>query len=174
MSEQQREQAEAARQAAEVERERREDLRRIGEGGPEQHVPGNVQTGRVEAEAQRVMAEQERVGMSALFIRLTGIFALPIAFIALIPSLVGIWLLDNETDERITENRVLAAQGVEAKRALCVFRADLERRANDTAEYLAELRSGKREPIPGLTNADFARSLAAQRSTLKALADLEC
>lgn len=174
MSERERQIAEEARQAAEVERERREELRRIGEGGPEQHVPGNVQTGRVEAEAQRVVAEQDRVGMRAFYLRVTGLLALPVAFIALIPALVGVWLLDRETDARISENRALAGEGVRAHDALCILRDDLRRRADDTEKFIDEIDRGVRPAISGISRADLLRSLEARRSTLKALAHLKC
>lgn len=77
-------QAEEARVAAELEREERENRRRIAEGGPDQHVEGNEMLfGRVEAEEKREANLRKWLGRYATLI------ALAVAFIALIPSLVG-------------------------------------------------------------------------------------
>lgn len=56
--------------------------------------------------------------------------------------------------------------------ALCTFVSDLERRANDTREYLRKHEG--REPIPGITRADLRRSLQAQLSTLESFEELRC
>jgi hypothetical protein len=98
MGERGREDAERGRVSAETERERREALRRIGEGGPEQHVPGHAfsEEGRVEAEAGRVAAEERRSDLRHFYARIAASIALPLAFIALLPALVGIWMVDNE------------------------------------------------------------------------------
>ena len=176
-----REEAEQLRAEAEGERQRREELRRIGEGGPEQHIPGNILPGRVEAEEQRVAAEQHRSDLRYFYSKLAASIALPLAFIALIPALIGIWMLDNETDARINANRehleeidMLAADGVEAKRALCVFRDDLARRTSAAEEFITLIIRGERPPIGGISTADLQRSLKGQQATLAALSDLKC
>jgi hypothetical protein len=106
---------ELARKAAEREREAHEISRRIAEGGPDQHVPGNVEEGRVEAEAGRVKAEEARVVAATaaavavrrdrgVFLKRWGILvALAIAFVSLIPSLVGLFLIDREIQHRCSE-----------------------------------------------------------------------
>ena len=68
--------------------------------------------------------------------------------------------------------RKLEAVTTETHTALCTFKLDLERRFEDTKDYL-EKHLGK-EPIPGITRADLRRSLDAQRSTLDALGVLDC
>lgn len=103
MNEQERQDAERLRQEHEAERERRELLRRIGEGGPEQHVPGNVLPGRVEAEEERVAAEEQRKSWRKFYVRLASMVALPIAFIALIPSAISFYLVE----QKIVDNRAL-------------------------------------------------------------------
>lgn len=100
MSEQERQKSERIREEHEAERMRREDLRRIGEGGPEQHVLGNIKPGRVEAEIGRQKAETTRS-------RNRGI---TLAFIMLLPALVGLYLVDRESEIRATENRELIIQ----------------------------------------------------------------
>ncbi len=122
MSERERQDAEGLRVVAEIERERREELRRISEGGPEQHVPGNVQTGRVEAEAQRVVSEQGRIGVRGFYLRLAGLVALPLAFVALLPAIVGLILLNNQAEQTRTiarENRRTIEQQERALAYLC-------------------------------------------------------
>lgn len=54
--------------------------------------------------------------------------------------------------------------------ALCTLRSDLQRRYDAGTEFLENNPSG----IPGLSAQEIARSLANQRSTLDALATLEC
>lgn len=54
--------------------------------------------------------------------------------------------------------------------ALCTFRLDLERRYDIGREFLRNNPQG----IPGLAGAELERSLANQRSTLDALANLRC
>jgi hypothetical protein len=176
VSEREREEAELGRASAETERERREDLRRIGEGGPEQHVVGHVtnEQGRVEAEEGRVLAEEKRADLRHFYTKLTASIALPLAFIALIPALVGIWMLDNETDTRISQNSMLVKDGVEAKKALCVFRDDLSRRVAASEEFITSIIRGERPPIGGISTAELQRALKGQQATLAALSDLRC
>jgi hypothetical protein len=176
VSERKREEAELGRASAETERERREDLRRIGEGGREQHVPGHTtnEQSRVEAEEGRVLAEEKRADLRHFSLRIAAAIALPLAFIALIPALVGIWMLDNETDTRISQNSMLVKDGVEAKKALCVFRDDLERRAVASEEFITSIISGERPPIGGISTAELQRALKGQQATLAALSDLRC
>lgn len=93
-------QAEEARVEAEVEREQHEVRRRIAEGGPDQHVPGNVETGRVEAEEKRQQNARKLYG------RVAALIALPLAFVSLIPSVVGLVLLKREVDNRCRDSAV--------------------------------------------------------------------
>jgi len=87
--------AERAREEAEAAREAREDRRRIAEGGPDQHVPGNVALyGRVEAEADRQRSAR------VMYQRVAVLIALPLALVALIPSVVGLVLLGREIEHR--------------------------------------------------------------------------
>lgn len=77
--------------------------------------------------------------------------------------------------QRLAEqNRIIVLQGKQAHDALCVFRADLDRRAVDGENFIADLVAGRRDPIPGITIADLQRSVAGQRSTLEALSNLDC
>jgi len=97
--------AEQKRQDAELLREEHEVRRRIGEGGPDQHVEGNLAQGRVEAEAARVVAEEHRRDLRKFYLKMATAIALPLAFIALIPAMVGLYLVQKEADQRVTENR---------------------------------------------------------------------
>lgn len=58
--------------------------------------------------------------------------------------------------------------------ALCSFKHDVEARAENTQVFIDDIRTGRREPLPGISLADLERSHAIQRSTLKSLVDLEC
>lgn len=71
-----------------------------------------------------------------------------------------------EQDERL---RVVA---VTTNSALCSFRADLQRRLDDTVRYMRQ--HPGREPIPGITRATLRRSVEGQRATLDALSILAC
>lgn len=53
---------------------------------------------------------------------------------------------------------------------LCAFKGDLQRRYEGGRDFLAENPNG----IPGISRASIERSLMAQRSTLDALANLDC
>lgn len=68
----------------------------------------------------------------------------------------------------------LAYFSIQTHDALCTFRDDLERRANETAFYISQIELGIRPGIPGITTADLRRSLAAQKATLKSLDGLNC
>lgn len=93
---------EAERQEAETEREQHELRRRIAEGGPDNHVPGQSSdvSGRQEAELVR----EER--LRKIYPRIAVLVALPIALISLIPSMVGIYLVDRETDARCIDSQI--------------------------------------------------------------------
>lgn len=93
-------QAEEARVVAEDEREEHEVRRRIAEGGPDQHVPGNTETGRVEAEQKREESLLKWLRRWAVLIALT------VAFVSLIPSAVGLVLLKREIDHRCDDSSV--------------------------------------------------------------------
>lgn len=54
--------------------------------------------------------------------------------------------------------------------ALCVLRADLERRVRMSREFLAENPQG----IPGIPSAVLRKSIADQQRTVDALAPLDC
>jgi hypothetical protein len=75
-----------------------------------------------------------------------------------------------------------------AERALCQLRANIANDAEDTnrslqrsEDFLGDLDSGKRKPIPGITRADIVRNIEQQQATLErqrnnvaALSDLNC
>lgn len=54
--------------------------------------------------------------------------------------------------------------------SLCSFKADLERRVEATREFLLRNPEG----IPGISRAEFERSLASQESTIASLGSLHC
>lgn len=107
--EQGRVQAERDRVQAEEERQATELRRRIAEGGPDNNVPGEPPgtIGRVEAEEHRVAAARK------IYVRVAALIALPLAVIALVPSLVGMAWLHREIDRRCedaAENRASIRQ----------------------------------------------------------------
>lgn len=99
--------AERGRVEAEDEREAHEVRRRISEGGADQHVPGNEETGRVEAEEARGKAEHRRAVLARTsYLRIATLVALPVALIALIPSVGGVVWLKRDVDRRCVDSAV--------------------------------------------------------------------
>lgn len=121
MSEREREAAEQGRQEAEADRQEHEHLRRTAEGGPAD--PDELELGRVEAEERResaemvrieaeqvrVIAETRRGSLQKTYLKVAGIVAFPLAFIALIPSTVGFVLVDRAREENCREIEALKA-----------------------------------------------------------------
>lgn len=62
----------------------------------------------------------------------------------------------------------------ETHSALCALKADVRRRWIAGERYRQRVALGEAQIIAGLTMADLDRSLAGQRSTLDALAHLDC
>jgi hypothetical protein len=91
----------------------------------------------------------------------------PVTIIILAATL----LFFNAASNSATQAR-LEEVATETHAALCTFKADLQRRADDTRAYLQK-HPGV-EPIPGITRADLRRSLNAQRDTLESLVVLDC
>lgn len=87
-------------------------------------------------------------------------WALVATFVAVLAALVVV----------IHGNRVTAAKGKQAHDALCVFKADLARRAVAGRAFLNEHPEG----IAGIPAATLRTSIANQQSTLDALSDLDC
>lgn len=112
MNENEIQQAENDRVVAEEERVANE-VERIEAEGAVGHEPeeGRVQAeaGRVDAEAARVIADDARAkSVQAMYRRVSVLIALPIAFIALIPAVVGLIALSRESNARCvdaSENR---------------------------------------------------------------------
>jgi hypothetical protein len=62
---------------------------------------------RIEAEQGRVAAEEQRVAAARLsYAKVAALVALPIALVALIPSTVGIYLLDREIHSRCVDGQI--------------------------------------------------------------------
>lgn len=78
---------------------------------------------------------------------------------------VGLWF---------NQHRGLKAIANETHTALCAFKTDLQKRLAASEEFVSDVREGRREPIAGISDADFRRSIANQRATLKALESLNC
>lgn len=129
---------------------------------------------RVEAEDERVEAEVKRASVRLFYVKLAGVVALPMAFIALLPALVGIYLVRSESQARSTENRALIEkiEGVafSTNSALCAFKVDLQNRAENTRRFIAEHPDG----IPGISRAEFDRQFANLVATLGSLNALRC
>jgi hypothetical protein len=62
----------------------------------------------------------------------------------------------------------------QAEKALCSLRDNLEVRVAASQQYLDDVRSGKRKPIVGITEADITTSIQNQQQTLDALSNLNC
>ena len=72
------------------------------------------------------------------------------------------------------QQRGLKAVAVETHDALCTLKQDIAQRQQSTKDFLADVRSGAREPIAGISNVDLQRSIDNQQATLDALASLRC
>lgn len=64
--------------------------------------------------------------------------------------------------------------GVDTRSAICRFVVDLDRRNQQTEDFIAELKAGTREPIPGISIADLERSDQGQDATIKSFENLDC
>lgn len=69
----------------------------------------------------------------------------------------------------ITRLEVSEAQAKKDHAALCSFRRDLQRRLADGLKFLADVESGRRPPIDGISTNDLRRSIDGQQSTLDSL-----
>lgn len=58
--------------------------------------------------------------------------------------------------------------------ALCTFKANIQDRLTASQQFLDQIRDGKRQPIPGISNADLQRSIDARQETLRSLSTLDC
>jgi hypothetical protein len=62
----------------------------------------------------------------------------------------------------------------QAQRALCTLRQDFEGRVQSSRDYLYDLDTGRREPLPGITRADIVTGIKNQERTIRALGNLDC
>jgi hypothetical protein len=94
-----------------------------------------------------------------------------LAFVALVVVAIlvslGYW-------RTLTNVEDLSRRNSEARVALCAFKANLADRERAGTKFLADVRSGARPPVQGISENDLEMSLTAQRATLKALAHLTC
>ena len=58
--------------------------------------------------------------------------------------------------------------------ALCSFRGDLDRRAEQLYAYLLDVSAGKKPLISGFTYEELERSYFNQKATLESLSNLNC
>lgn len=70
----------------------------------------------------------------------------------------------------ISQNRKLGEQGREAHDALCVFKGDIEQRAQASRDFLADNPDG----LPGIPASVIRTSLANQQKTVDSLRTLDC
>lgn len=107
--------------------------------------------------------------------RLAGrVVALTIRRSALRLFLVGYLVLAIGCTFGLYKGYYLAQDGKQAKHALCAFQDSARQRYTDTEKYLDDVREGRRQLIPGLTEADLVRSLRRDRDTLDSIAFLDC
>lgn len=154
--------AESDRDEAEAIRERQSLSRREAEKGRVEN-----ETIRIEAEQVRIVAETKRGSIRGTYLRLAAVMAMPLAFVALIPSVIGLLYLNSIAKE----NR---ERSIEVRDSLCSFKRDLGRRHDQTAEFVAQIESGVRRPIAGISVADLERSRDNLQITLKSLSGLDC
>lgn len=90
---------------------------------------------------------------------------LAVSFIA-----VAVWQANAQASDRAH----LVTVATQTHDALCAFKIDLRGRYRDGLQFEQDVKAGRRPPIPGITDADFVRSLVAQKSTLDSLENLKC
>lgn len=104
MSDVEKDAAEADRVSAELGRVEAEEERvdaEAGDGG------SALELGRVQAETGRVEAEEKRhEAFQTVYRRVALLIALPIALVALIPSMIGLVWLSHEIDNRCVDTQV--------------------------------------------------------------------
>ena len=61
-----------------------------------------------------------------------------------------------------------------AEAALCGIKATEQRRIVASETYLEDVRTGRRDQVPGITEADIRTSIARSRDTIRALSKLHC
>jgi hypothetical protein len=79
-----------------------------------------------------------------------------------------------QTRTLVLQFRQLTLEGQQAHDSLCTLRVDLQRRADDSAKFLADIKAKRRPPIPGITVVDLQRLVNGQRATLDSLQGLKC
>jgi hypothetical protein len=97
-----------------------------------------------------------------------------ILYVVVIPGLIIAILALGATDHYRLSNRYdnLAKQGAEAHSAICTFRADLQRRVDETRTFLKEHPSGFEQL--GLTASALRVTLINQEKTVRTLDVLQC
>lgn len=61
-----------------------------------------------------------------------------------------------------------------AEAALCAIKANEERRVDSSEQYLEDVRKGRRDSIPGITESDIRSSISRSQDTIRALDGLHC
>ena len=86
--------------------------------------------------------------------------------------------LISENRERINEhNRIVMQLKVLTETtngALCSFVTNLEQRIATAQDYIADVKSGEREGVPGITLTEVQQSVSNQQATLDSLSGLPC
>lgn len=118
-----------------------------------------AETGRVDAEYDRVNAEGGRNLVDLYWRRAMTVWI--IIFSVLVCY-------------SIRENRIRSEEGIKARKVMCSIEVSTRERVANSEKYLDDVRSGVRDWIPGLTEADIVTSIRRDRTTLASFADLHC
>lgn len=108
-----------------------------------------------------------RMTPAQIYVRVATLFALPLALIALAPSLYAIYRVWEVADDAQT----LAQDNREAT---CSFVTDLRERYNSTAMYLKAIERREIPPPPGVDLAAVKITQASRKGTLDSFSDLDC
>ncbi len=76
---------------------------------------------------------------------------------------IGFWRLE-----------MVSAQGASAKNALCAVRQTTREQVRAQVKFLADVKTGKRPPVPGISDADILESIRRQQKFLSSLDPLDC
>lgn len=121
--------------------------------------------------------DQGEPGKSSLLTRNISLSYLVLAIVAsLILGVLGWNIAQNRAviDDVHDQQVKIAALAKSTNSALCSFKADLQRRIDNSQKYIDDVKAGRRQIIATITIAELETSVANQRATIRGLAMLPC
>jgi hypothetical protein len=113
------------------------------------------------------MNDHKRLTPAQIYVRVATLIALPLALVALIPSLYAVyrvWQVADDAQSIAQENR----------HATCTFVADLQERYDATDSYLKAVNEHRIAPISGIDLKAAALAQSNRLATIESFQDLDC